>query len=140
MLHAFRLNGDHEVVRDLLLKTDIVTNSGKRILTGVLLLYTGMYSVIRVGLRLRKRWAGYFAVWMTAIPLPFEVHTLFHHATHLPSSNLLATDSSLPIPLHSQVFVLKFAVLIVNVGIVWYLIHHLQRGATPEKAAPTLRS
>ena len=44
---------------------------------------------------------------MTVIPLPFEVQTLFHHATHLPSSNLLASNPSLPILLHSQVFVLK---------------------------------
>ena len=140
LLHTFRLNGDHEFVRGLLLKAGVVTDSDKRILSGVLLLYTGTYSVEGVGLLLRKRWAEYFAVWMTVIPLPFEVHTLFHHAAHLQSSNMLAPDPSLPMLLHSQVFVLKFAVLIINVGIVWYLIHHLRRDAKPEEAAPTTRS
>ena len=140
LLHAFRLNGDHEFVRGLLLKADVVTDSDKRILTGVLLLYTGMYTVEGIGLLLRKRWAEYFAVLMTVVPLPFEAHTLFHHATHLQSSNLLASDPSLPILLHSQVFVLKFAVLIINFGIVWYLIHHVRREARPEKAAPITQS
>ncbi len=129
LLHAFRLKGDHEFVRGLLLKTDVITDADKRILTGVLLLYTAMYAVEGVGLLLRRRWAEYFAVAMTAIPLPFEVHTLLHHATHLQSSNLLASDPTVPVLLHSQVFVLKFAVLIINAGIVWYLLHHLQRTA-----------
>ena len=55
LLHVFRLKGDHEVVRDLLLRADVVADSDKRILTGVLLLYTGMYSVEGAGLLLRKR-------------------------------------------------------------------------------------
>ena len=81
--------------------------------------YAGRYSVKRFGLLLRKRWAGYFAVRTAVIPLPFEVQTLFHQATHLPSSNLLASDPSRPILLPSQVSVLNFAVRIINVGIVW---------------------
>ena len=130
LLHAFRFNGDHEFVRGLLRKADLITDPDKRILTGVLFLYTGMYAVEGVGLLLRKRWAEYFAVAMMAIPLPFEVYALLHHANHLQPGNLLATDPSLPVLLHSQVFVLKFALLIVNVGIVWFLSHHLRRGAS----------
>ena len=130
LLHAFRFNGDHKFVRGLLRKADLITDPDKRILTGVLLLYTGMYAVEGVGLLLRKRWAEYFAVAMTAIPLPFEVYALLHHANHLQASNLLATDPSLPILLHSQVFVLKFALLIINVGIVCFLIYHLRHTAT----------
>ena len=140
LLHVFRLNGDHEFIRGLLLKADVITDSDKRILTGVLLLYTGMYTVEGIGLLLRKRWAEYFAVLMTAIPLPFEVHTLLHHAAHRPSSSLLASDPTVPVLLHSQVFVLKFAVLVINVGIVWYLIFHLRRTAKLEKGALLTRS
>ena len=51
---------------------------------------------------------------MTVIPLPFEVHTLFHHAVHPPLGNLLPPGQSAPILLHSQVFVLKCAVLLIN--------------------------
>ena len=129
LLHVFRLNGDHAFVRRLFGKADDITDPDKRILTWVLLLYTGMYAVEGIGLLLRKRWAEYFAVAMTAIPLPFEVRTLLHHATHLPASSMLAPDQSLPVFLHGQVFVLKFAVLLINAGIVWYLIHHLRRNA-----------
>ena len=140
LLHVFRLKGDHEFVRRLLLKADVITDSDKRILTGVLSLYTGMYTVEGIGLLLRKRWAEYFAVVMTAIPLPFEVYTLFHHATHLQSSSMLSSDPSVPVLLHSQVFVLKFAVLIINIGIVWYLTYHLRRTAKLHRAALIVQS
>ena len=105
LLHAFRFNGDHAFVRGLLRQADGITDYDKRILTGVLFLYTAMYAVEGVGLLLRRRWAEYFGLVMTAIPLPFEVYALLHHANHLQSGNLLATDPSLPILLHSQVFV-----------------------------------
>ncbi len=135
LLHAFRLNGDHAFIKGLLLKANVITDPGKRILTGVLLLYTGMYAVEGVGLLLRKRWAEYFAVAMTAIPLPFEVRTLFYHSTHVPSSSLLSSDQSVPVLLHSRVFVLKFAVLIINVGIVYFLVHHLWRAGQGSQVA-----
>ena len=135
LLHVFRLNGDHALVKRLLGKADDITDPDKRILTWVLLLYTGMYAVEGIGLLLRKRWAEYLAVAMTAIPLPFEVRTLLHHATHRPASSMLSHDPSLPVLLHGQVFGLKCAVLIVNAGIVWYLIHHLRRSAKLHKAA-----
>ena len=41
----------------------------------------------------------------------------------------------MPVFLHGQVFVLKCAVLIINAGIVWYLIYHLRRSAKLHKAA-----
>ena len=135
LLHVFRVDGDHAFVRDLLLKANVITDPDKRILSGVLLFYTGMYTVEGIGLLLRKRWAEYFAVAMTVIPLPFEVRTLFHHATHPLLGHALPPAQSAPILLHSQVFVLKFAVLIINVGIVWYLIHHLRRSAKLPSAA-----
>ena len=134
LLHAFRLSGDHMFIRRLLVKADVITDPDKRILTGVLLLYTAMYTVEGVGLLLRKRWAEYFAVLMTAIPLPFEVYTLVHHAAHRPSGGTLPVDQSAPMLLHGEVYVLKFAVLIINVGIVYYLIYHLRRTAKLEKA------
>ena len=63
LLHVFRLDGDHAFVRDLLLKANVITNPDKRILTGVLLLYTGMYAVEGTGLLLRKRWARRISRW-----------------------------------------------------------------------------
>ena len=59
LLHVFRLSGDHAFVKRLLGKADDITDPDKRILTWVLLLYTGMYAVEGIGLLLRKRWAEY---------------------------------------------------------------------------------
>ena len=136
LLHVFRLSGDHAFVKRLLGKADDITDPDKRILTWVLLLYTGMYAVEGAsGCCYANAGPNIFAVAMTAIPLPFEVHTLLHHATHRAASSMLSPDPSMPVFLHGQVFVLKFAVLIINAGIVWYLIHHLRRSAKLHKAA-----
>ena len=116
LLHVFRLNGDHAIVRSLLVKANLITDPDKRILSGVLLLYTVLYAIEGIGLLLRRRWAEYFAAAMTAIPLPFEAHTLLHHATHA-------------IRLLDPIFVLKLIVLVINVGIVSFLIYHLRRAA-----------
>ena len=135
LLHVFRLNDDHAIVRHLLVKANVITDPDKRILSEVLFLYVVLYAVEGIGLLLRKRWAEYFAVATTVIPLPFEVRTLFHHATHPLLGNPLPPDQAAPLILHSQVFVLKCAALIINVGIVWYLVYHLRRGAKPRRDA-----
>ena len=126
LLHVFRLNGDHALVRNLLLKANLITNPDKRIFTGVLLLYTALYAIEGIGLLLRKRWAEYFAVAMTAIPLPFEAYTLGHHAAHSPPVSLVPFDQRVTALSYGRVFVLKVAVLIINAGIVWFLVRHLQ--------------
>ena len=128
LLHAFRISGDRAFIKDLLLKANVITDPGKRILTGVLLLYAGLHATEGIGLLLRKRWAEYFTVIMTAIPLPFEVYVLVHHTRHSPMSRLVPADQHLPVLFSSHVFVLKVAVLIINAGIVWYLVYHLRRG------------
>ena len=115
LLHVFRINGDHAFIRNLLLKANLITDPSKRIFADVLLLYAMLYAVEGIGLLLRKRWAEYFAVLMTVIPLPFEAYALFHHATLL----------------HNRLFALKLAVLFINVGIVWFLVYHLRRGGKP---------
>ena len=135
LLHVFRISGDHAFVRTLLLKADLITDPDKRILTEVLLLYTVLYTIEGVGLLLRQRWAEYFAVAMTVIPLPFEVHTLLYHAVRSPGARLAPRSQHVPTLLHNHIFVLKLAVLIINVGIVWYLVVHLWRAGKRRAAA-----
>jgi uncharacterized membrane protein (DUF2068 family) len=127
LIHLFRINGDHAFIKNLLVKFNLITNPDKRIFAGVLLLYTMMYAVEGTGLLLRKRWAEYFAVSMTVIPLPFEAYTLLHHATHSRMADLMPADQPLPTLLHNRVFVLKLAVLFINAGIVWFFVYHLRR-------------
>ena len=127
LLHVFRINGDHAFIRNLLVKANLISDPDKRIFAGVLLLYTVLYAIEGTGLLLRQRWAEYFAVLMTAIPLPFEAYTLLHHATHTPMARLLSPGQPTPLLFHSRVFVLKLAVLFINAGIVWFLGYHLRR-------------
>ena len=126
LLHVFRLSGDHVLVKGLLLKAKVISDPDKRIFSEVLLLYSVMYAVEGVGLLLRRRWAEYFAVAMTAIPLPFEVHTLIHYATGSPVVHLAPARQRVPGLFHDHLFLPKVAVLILNAGIVWFLLHHLR--------------
>ena len=127
LLHVFRLSGDHVLVKNLLLKANVISDPDKRIFSEVLLLYAVMYAVEGVGLLLRRRWAEYLAVAMTAIPLPFEAHTLIHHAAVSPVVRLAPAGQRVPGLFHDHLFLPKVAVLILNVGIVWFLLRHLRR-------------
>ena len=137
LLHVFRLSGDHALIKNLLLKANVISDPSKRIFSEVLLLYAVLYAVEGVGLLLRQRWAEYFAVAMTAIPLPFEAHTLVHHATRLPAAQLVPADQQVPRLFHDHLFMPKVAVLLINVAIVWFLSYHLRRSGKHGPAAGT---
>ena len=130
LLHVFRISGDGRIVKGLLLKAKVITDPGKRILTGVLLLYTVLYIVEGIGLLLRRRWAEYFAAAMTAIPLPFEAYELTRHAVHPHVAPLSSQGQRMHLFASNEIFMLKVAVLIINVGIVWYLVMHLRHAKT----------
>ena len=134
LLHVFRISGDHRLVRSLLRKANVITDPDKRILTWVLLLYTVLYAVEGTGLLLRKRWAEYFAVLMTAIPLPFEAYTLFHRLGYPPLGRTVPWAERLSSLFHNHLLVLKLAVLVINVGIVWFLVYHLRHGGRTRPA------
>ena len=126
LLHAFRISGDHAFIKDLLLRSNVITDPAKRILSGMLLLYAALHATEGLGLVLRKRWAEYFTVIMTALPLPVEVYWLIHHSTvaiHAPSVQ------QVPAMFSQHVIVLKIVVLLSNVAIVAYLLYHLVRSA-----------
>ncbi len=129
LLHVFRVNGDRSIVRSVLVKANLITDPQKKELTALLLLYAVLYAVEGIGLLFRQRWAEYFAVIVTAIPLPFEAHTLVHHATRSEVGHLVRGDQQVPLLFHSHVFVLKMVVLLSNVAIVCFLIYHLRRSA-----------
>ncbi len=68
------------------------------------LIYAALLLTEGVGLWLRKRWAEYLTVIITASYVPFEIYAIARRPAFL-----------------------KGAVLIVNVGIVWYLYRKLRR-------------
>ncbi len=128
LLHVFRVSGDSAFIKDMLLKANVITDPGKRILGGVLLLYAVLHATEGIGLLLRKRWAEYFTVIMTAIPLPFEIYLLVHRATHAGADGLEPPERHLPVLFGQHIFVWKIGALIINLGILVFLIYHLRRG------------
>ena len=132
LLHAFRISGDHAFIKDLLLRSNVITDPAKRILSGILLLYAALHATEGIGLVLRKRWAEYFTVIMTALPLPVEVYWLIHHTTHSAAAFHAPSVQQVPAVFSQHVIVLKIVVLLSNVAIVAYLLYHLVRSARRE--------
>ncbi|HEY3739706.1 MAG TPA: DUF2127 domain-containing protein [Bryobacteraceae bacterium] len=66
--------------------------------------YAGLLFTEGIGLLLRRRWAEYFTIIMTALFLPLEVYELIEKLT-----------------------VTRVIVLIINAGIVWYLIERVRK-------------
>ncbi len=127
-VRLLRVDPRNHYIHLLLSKLFAVTPNQLKELSAGTFVYSALLLTEGVGLLLRKRWAEYFTVIMTAIPLPFEVYVLVHHARHSPMSHLVPADQHLPVLFSSHVFVLKIAVLIINAGIVWYLFYNLRRG------------
>ena len=71
--------------------------------------YSALLLTEGVGLLLRRRWAEYFTVLMTALFIPFEVYELMEKLTQV-----------------------RVAVLAINIAIVWYLAARLKKSAATE--------
>jgi uncharacterized membrane protein (DUF2068 family) len=105
VLHAFRISGDREFVKQLLVKANIVTPSRKEFIGCVLAFYAALFATEGTGLVLRKRWAEWFTAILTSTGVPLEVYAMFY-----------------------RVNALKLAALVINILIVWFLVVHLRRG------------
>ena len=127
LLHAFRISGDRAFIKSLLLRANVITDPTKRILSGVLLLYAVLHATEGIGLLLRKRWAEYITVIMTGIFIPYELFILIHHTAHSKAATIAPAEQQIPALFSQHIIVLKIAVLIGNVAIVWFLIYHLRR-------------
>ncbi len=106
VLHVFRISGDRLLVKEFLVKANVVTPSRKKLIGTVLALYAALFATEGTGLMLRKRWAEWFTAILTSTGIPVEVYELFHQANTL-----------------------KIAALALNILIVWFLILHLRRSS-----------
>jgi uncharacterized membrane protein (DUF2068 family) len=66
-------------------------------------IYAALFLTEGTGLWLLKRWAEWFTVIITGSLIPLEVYEIFRH----------------PSPF-------KILALIVNIGVVWYLVHRIR--------------
>ena len=137
LLHVFRISGDSKFVGSLLPTAADLIDAHKRVFVGLLLLYAVLHATEGLGLLLRKRWAEYFTVIMTAIPLPYEVYLLVHHTTHSKVLPFVSPDQKWIALFSQHIFVLKIFVLLANLGIVYYLIYHLRHSAHRHTAVRT---
>ncbi len=125
LLRIFRINDDWRFVKMILTRADLIDPYKVRI--GVILVvYAALHATEGIGLLLRKRWAEYFTVIMTAIPLPYEVYILIHHTTHSHLATLVP-EAQRPEIIFPHAVLLKILVLVGNAAIVGYLAYHLYR-------------
>ena len=103
LIIPYHLNPENRVVYWLLDKADALTSHRLLLLGYAAFFYAALFAAEGIGLYLRKRWAEYLVVIMTASLLPLEVY------------ELCVTSLAW----------WKFAAVLGNVLIVAYLIHRL---------------
>jgi uncharacterized membrane protein (DUF2068 family) len=102
-VEVLRVDPDNRFIHRLLARIFAVTPAQLRAASVGTFIYAGLLLTEGMGLLLRKRWAEYFTVITTAGLIPLEVYEISLHVT-----------------------LAKFAVLVINVAIVIYLIAHLR--------------
>jgi uncharacterized membrane protein (DUF2068 family) len=100
IVERFHLNFARKHPRILIYAATHLDNSHLRLLAVAALLYSAMRFIEAYGLWRMRTWAEWFAIVSGGIYLPLELYELIHHAT-----------------------VVKAVVLVVNAGIVAYLVY-----------------
>src|SRR5215510_8032754 len=104
LIEALHLNADSRLVHSLVMKVDQLQPHSVLIAGIVSLSYSGLLLTEGIGLWLEWSWAAYLTVVSTSLLLPLELYEIFERVT-----------------------VLRISVLLGNVAIVLYPIHHLRR-------------
>jgi uncharacterized membrane protein (DUF2068 family) len=100
------MDPDNRYIHRILTKIFSVSPKQLKELSAGSFIYATLRLVEGVGLILRKRWAEYLVVIVTAIFIPLEIYELFRRFT-----------------------VVRCVLLVANAGIVWYLAAGLRRRA-----------
>jgi uncharacterized membrane protein (DUF2068 family) len=78
IVEALRLDPEHRAVIFLMHKADLINPHQLREAGTLSFLYAAVCVVEGTGLVLRKRWAEFFTVFLTAMGLPWECYELVH--------------------------------------------------------------
>jgi uncharacterized membrane protein (DUF2068 family) len=98
-VQVLRVDPDNRYVHGILVKIFRVTPKQLKELSVGTFIYAGLFLTEGMGLLLRKHWAEYFTIITTGLFIPLEIYELARHFT-----------------------IVKLAVTVVNVLIVWYLV------------------
>ena len=99
-----RFDPESRYIAALLEKLALVEDRHLQVLSGITFAYAGLQLTEGVGLMMRKLWAEYLTVVATSLLIPVEIYEVIIHFNWW-----------------------KLALLIVNAGIVWFLIRALKR-------------
>ncbi|HXN21618.1 MAG TPA: DUF2127 domain-containing protein [Candidatus Dormibacteraeota bacterium] len=100
----FRIDPDNQWINRLLEKTAGLNSRRLQFISAGSFFYSGLLIIEGVGLLLRKHWAEYLVIVLTASLIPLEFYELAKHITAL-----------------------RMAVLLVNIAIVIYLVHVVRK-------------
>ena len=103
-IHVLRMDPDNHYIHLVLNKALSISPKQIREFSLGSFIYAVLRLIEGIGLVLRKRWAEYLVVIITAIFIPLEIYELFHRFT-----------------------VIRLAVLLLNAAVVWYLARNLRR-------------
>jgi uncharacterized membrane protein (DUF2068 family) len=102
-VRAMRLDPGNRYIEHLLMRASVLSPAQIRNLGLVGLLYAGLFLIEGTGLWLQRRWGEWVTVVLTGMLVPVEVYEIVHRPS-----------------------VVKVLVLLVNVGIVLYLIYRIR--------------
>jgi|SRR5579863_5455708 len=103
-VEVLRVDPDNRFVHGILVGIFRVTPKQLRALSVGTFIYAAVFATEGMGLLLRRHWAEYFVIISTGLLIPLEVYEMTRHFT-----------------------VVKLAVTVVNVLIVWYLVVRVRR-------------
>jgi len=101
LLHS---DANSEFLGGLLQKLSAVSETELKQISGVILIFAGIFLTQGIGLMMKKRWAEYLTVIATGLVIPLELYEMIKHFA-----------------------VAKLILLAINVAIVWFLIWVLRR-------------
>jgi uncharacterized membrane protein (DUF2068 family) len=96
---VLRVDTDNRYIHGFLVRIFRVTPKQLKELSVGTFIYAGLFLTEGMGLLLRKHWAEYFTIITTGLFIPLEIYELARHFT-----------------------IVKLAVTVINVLIVWYLV------------------
>ena len=103
-VHVLRMDPDNKYIHKFLTRVLAVSPKQIREFSLGSFIYAGLRLIEGVGLVLRKRWAEYLVVIITAIFIPLELYELIHRFTPI-----------------------RLGVLLLNIVVVLYLARNLRR-------------
>jgi len=101
---AWELNDERRILQFVFEQACDLSETRLRAIGIGCLVYAAIFLVEGIGLYLERRWAEYLTIVATGSLIPIELYEIAHHAT-----------------------IGKFAILAVNIVIVWYLVYRLRQ-------------